>query len=249
MGVVYRARDREPGREVALKLLPPELTSDPERSARLEREARTLAAVQHSGIATLYELGQAEENGRTIRFLAMELIEGEDLQARLQRQGALEVPEALDLGRQIAAALEVAHEAGVIYRDLKPANVRVTPQDRAVVVDFGLAKPTGGSSGAASESLALSASPTMAAPTVAGTILGTAPYMSPEQARGKPLDRRPAGCRAPSSACRPNSRRRSPFRRSQTISASTPSGCRRALGDSTGDRLGVTCSSSGWTMR
>jgi serine/threonine-protein kinase len=131
MGVVYRARDRELGREVAIKLLPPELATDPDRLARLEREARTLAAVNHPGIATLFGLGQAEIDGRPVRFLAMELVEGEDLATRLARVGALGLEETSALGRQIAAALEVAHEAGVVHRDLKPANVRVTPLDRA----------------------------------------------------------------------------------------------------------------------
>lgn len=111
MGVVYRARDRELGREVTIKLLPPELATDPDRLARLEREARTLAAVNHPGIATLFGLGQAEIDGRPVRFLAMELIEGEDLATRLARVGALDLEEASALGRQIAAALEVAHEA------------------------------------------------------------------------------------------------------------------------------------------
>jgi serine/threonine protein kinase len=108
MGVVYRARDRELGREVAIKLLPPELATDPDRLARLEREARTLAAVSHPGIATLFGLGQAEIDGRPVRFLAMKLIEGEDLATRLARVGALDLEEASALGRQIAAALEVA---------------------------------------------------------------------------------------------------------------------------------------------
>ncbi len=135
MGEVFRARDVTLDREVAIKILPAAFAADPERIARFEREAKVLAALNHSGIAGIY--GFHEQDG--VRFLAMELVEGEDLGARLAR-GSLPVAETLDLGRQVAEGLEVAHEKGIIHRDLKPANVKLTPDGRVKLLDFGLAK-------------------------------------------------------------------------------------------------------------
>jgi serine/threonine-protein kinase len=190
MGEVYRARDRTLGREVAIKLLPGHLATDPERMGRMEREARLLAALNHTGIAHLYGFEAVDlADGTRGHVLVMELVDGEDLQARLDR-GAIPVDEALAIARQIAEALEEAHEKGIVHRDLKPANIKVTPDGKVKVLDFGLAKGYAsdvevGSSGA------LSQSPTLAqSGTVAGMILGTAAYMSPEQARGRPVDRR-----------------------------------------------------------
>src|SRR5262245_40714601 len=143
MGEVWRARDTRLGREVALKVLPERFASDEERLRRFEREARTLAALQHPNIATIFGIDQV---GDTC-FIAMELVAGEDLATRLAR-GALPLPEALDVCRQIAEGLEAAHEAGVVHRDLKPANVRLTPGGGVKLVDFGLAKPPGSAPGA-----------------------------------------------------------------------------------------------------
>ncbi len=184
MGVVWKAVDTTLGREVAIKVLPAVFSQDPERLARFEREARLLASLNHPNIATVHGLHEAEG----VRFLAMELVEGEDLAARLER-GRLPVDEALRFGVQIASALEAAHSQGVVHRDLKPANVVLTPDGRAKVLDFGLAKAV--EPDAASASGSVSMSPTMtSAGSVSGMILGTAAYMSPEQARGKPVDRR-----------------------------------------------------------
>ena len=190
MGEVYRARDTKLGREVAIKMLPEAFAADPERVARLEREARLLASLNHSGIAHLYGFEAATlEDGRRYLFLVMELAEGEDLAARLTR-GAIPIDEALAVASQLAAALEEAHDKGIVHRDLKPANVMLTPDGAVKVLDFGLAKayaedPRGGPGSD------LSQSPTLAqAGTLAGAILGTAGYMSPEQARGKPIDKR-----------------------------------------------------------
>src|SRR5678815_4745263 len=190
MGEVYRARDTKLGREVAIKVLPEAFAADPERLARLEREARLLASLNHPGIAHLYGFETATLPGGQLRhFLVMELAEGEDLAARLKR-GPVPVEESIAVARQIADALEEAHEKGIVHRDLKPANVTLAPDGKVKVLDFGLAKAysnepdTGGSSD-------LSRSPTLAqAGTMAGMILGTAAYMSPEQARGRTLDRR-----------------------------------------------------------
>jgi Tol biopolymer transport system component len=183
MGEVYRARDPRLGRDVAIKLLPDAFATDPDRLARFEREAKLLASLQHANIAVLH--GLEEANGR--RFLVMECVEGESLAQRLKR-GALPVGETLDVARAIAAALEAAHEGGIVHRDLKPGNVMVTPAGDVKVLDFGLAKG-GASSGSSDPNM--SASPTMTyAGTQAGVILGTAAYMSPEQARGKSVDRR-----------------------------------------------------------
>jgi len=184
MGAVYRAEDTTLKRHVAIKVLPDEFAADADRLARLRREAQMLATLNHPHVAAIYGFEQID--GRA--FLVMELVEGRGLDDMID-EGPLPVHEALVLAGQIAAGLEAAHEAGMIHRDLKPANIRVTTDDEAKVLDFGLAK--GSPDGALSDiSPELSMSPTIAAPTMAGVILGTAAYMSPEQARGRKLDRR-----------------------------------------------------------
>ena len=192
MGEVYRATDTRLERQVAIKVLPAEFTADAERLARFEREARLLAQLQHPNIASIY--GIEESSG--VRALVMELVEGEDLSERLKR-GAVPVEEALGIARQIAEALEAAHEKGIVHRDLKPANVKLAPDGKVKVLDFGLAKamePAVGSASGAdlARSPTLMNSPTMTAAqgTQLGVILGTAAYMSPEQARGGAVDRR-----------------------------------------------------------
>jgi serine/threonine protein kinase/Tol biopolymer transport system component len=186
MGAVYRATDTKLGREVAIKVLPEVFTAQPERLARFEREATVLASLNHPNIAAIYEVGEATGEEGAVHFLAMELAEGEDLSARLKR-GAIPTEEALGLAIQIADALETAHERGIVHRDLKPANVILTPDGQAKVLDFGLAKAGEGVAGSAD----VSHSPTLTAQmTQAGTLLGTAAYMSPEQARGEEADRR-----------------------------------------------------------
>ena len=193
MGEVYRARDPRLDRDVALKVLPDLVADDPERLARFEREARTLASLNHAHIAHLHGL---EESGGQ-RALVMELVEGPTLAERIAR-GAVPVEEALPLARQIAEALEYAHEHGIIHRDLKPANIKVTGDGAVKVLDFGLARAFD-SDPAGSD---LPSSPTITSPamTRAGVILGTAAYMSPEQARGATVDTRADvwafGCRA-----------------------------------------------------
>ncbi len=185
MGVVYRATDTRLGRPVAIKALPEDLADDPERLARFEREARTLAALNHPNVAGIH--GVEEHEGR--RYLILEYVDGETLAERLDR-GPLAVDESLEVCAQICRGVEAAHEAGIIHRDLKPANVKLTPDGKVKVLDFGLAKETKEGS---SSSADLTRSPTITAaqsPTAAGVILGTAPYMSPEQARGRPVDRR-----------------------------------------------------------
>jgi eukaryotic-like serine/threonine-protein kinase len=177
MGEVYRARDSKLGREVALKVLPAALADDPERMARFRHEAHVLASLNHPHIAGIYGF---EENA-----IVMELVEGRTLEDRI-RTGAIPPDEALSIARQIAEALEAAHEKGVIHRDLKPANIKITPQGLVKVLDFGLAKPENRVLAVDPEN-----SPTMTlSRTEAGVILGTAAYMSPEQAEGKRLDGR-----------------------------------------------------------
>ena len=184
MGEVYRARDSKLNREVALKVLPEGFAQDAERVARFQREAQLLASLNHPNIAAIY--GLEESDG--VRALVMELVEGPTLADRIA-SGPIPLDEALTIARQIAEALEVAHERGVIHRDLKPANVKVTPDDKVKVLDFGLAKALTGDP--TSSSADLSNSPTLnIAATTAGVILGTAAYMSPEQAKGKSVDRR-----------------------------------------------------------
>ena len=184
MGEVYRARDTRLHREVAIKVLPELLASDPERLARFRREAQTLAALNHPNIAQIHGL---EEEGAT-HALVMELVEGEDLAQRVAR-GALPLDEALPVARQIAEALDAAHESGIIHRDLKPANVRLRPDGTVKVLDFGLAKALEPAS-VGSSAPTLANSPTLTQATQFGVILGSAPYMAPEQARGRAVDRR-----------------------------------------------------------
>src|SRR3989475_11420753 len=182
MGEVYRARDTQLQREVALKLLPEIFASDAERLARFQREAQVLAALNHPNIAQIYGL----EGARASRCIVMELVEGDTLEERLKR-GPIPIKEALAIAEQITEALEAAHEKDIIHRDLKPANVKVTPDARVKVLDFGLAKPLQDASG----EISISNSPTLSmAATAKGEILGTAAYMSPEQARGENTDER-----------------------------------------------------------
>jgi len=186
MGEVYRARDTKLDRDVAIKVLPEAFAGDPERTTRFQREAKTLASLNHPNIAIIHGLEQAGN----IQALVMELVEGEDLSQRLVR-GPIPLEEALAMARQIAEALEAAHEHGIVHRDLKPANIKVTPDGVVKVLDFGLAKLTE-ASGAGRE-IAMTQSPTITSPammTGVGVILGTAAYMSPEQARGREADKR-----------------------------------------------------------
>jgi serine/threonine-protein kinase len=185
MGEVFRARDTKLNRDVAIKVLPAELSQDRERVARFRREAQVLASLNHPNIAAIYGL---EDLGGVVA-LALELVEGEDLAERLKR-GAIPVDEAIAMAKQIAEGLEEAHEKGIVHRDLKPANVKVTKDGVVKVLDFGLAKAYESDSAPFVEG-AVSQSPTMSRHmTKAGIILGTAAYMSPEQARGKPVDKR-----------------------------------------------------------
>jgi eukaryotic-like serine/threonine-protein kinase len=186
MGEVYRARDTRLKREVALKILPESFASDPERLARFQREAEVLASLNHPNIAAIY--GLEKSDGTTA--LVMELVEGEDLSQRIAR-GPIPVDEALPIARQIAEALEAAHEQRIIHRDLKPANIKVRPDGTVKVLDFGLAKLTESLSSPTNPS-AMSISPTITSPAMTGigVVLGTAAYMSPEQARGKAVDKR-----------------------------------------------------------
>ena len=181
MGVVWAAEDTRLGRQVAIKMLPPEFGADAERLARFDREARVLASLNHPNIGALYAI----EDVDAARFLVLELVPGETLEDRIAR-GPVPVDEALAIARQIAVALSAAHAAGILHRDLKPANVKVTPTGTVKVLDFGLAKEIAPGGPSASVSL----SPTVTAATQAGVILGTAAYMSPEQARGHGVDRR-----------------------------------------------------------
>jgi hypothetical protein len=182
MGEVYQAHDTKLGRDVAIKVLPSNFVNDPERLSRFQREARMLAALNHANIATIYGLEQCDG----VTCLVMELVPGETLAERV-KAGPLGIEEALKIAVQTAEALEAAHEKSIIHRDLKPANVKVTPEGKVKVLDFGLAKAFAGD--AANDDP--SNSPTLsAAATMQGVILGTAAYMSPEQARGKSCDKR-----------------------------------------------------------
>ncbi len=184
VGEVFRARDTKPDREVAIKVLPAMLARQPERVARFRREAKLLAALNHPNIAAIYGFEEVDDQ----RFLVLELVEGATLSARL-KSGPLPVEEALDVGKQIAEALEAAHERGIIHRDLKPANVVIREDGTVKVLDFGLAK-------ALAENDPDAESHSDDSPTIThnfsrpGVILGTAAYMSPEQARGRPIDKR-----------------------------------------------------------
>jgi Tol biopolymer transport system component len=184
MGAVWKARDTTLDRDVAIKILPEVFVADPARLARFEREAKLIASLSHPNIVGIHGL----HSDGDVRFLSMELVEGEDLADRLKR-GPLSVEEALKIGAQIAEALEAAHEAGVIHRDLKPANILLMPGARAKVLDFGLAKAIADEPGPSGQDLQHSPTVTSLESTP-GVVLGTAAYMSPEQARGKPLDRR-----------------------------------------------------------
>jgi Tol biopolymer transport system component len=183
MGEVYQAHDTKLGRDVAIKVLPEAFAHDPERLSRFRREAQLLASLNHTNIATIH--GLEESNGT--HYLVMELVSGENLAERVKRDGAVPIEETLVIAKQIAEALEAAHEKGIIHRDLKPANVKLTPEGKVKVLDFGLAKAFAGD-GASEDP---SNSPTLSrAATMQGVILGTAAYMSPEQARGKQVDKR-----------------------------------------------------------
>ena len=184
MGEVYRATDTKLKREVAVKVLPSHVAADPERLGRFQREAEVLASLNHPNIAAIYGLEEADQT----KALVMELVEGPTLADRIAR-GAIPIDEALPIAKQIAEALEAAHEQGIIHRDLKPANIKVRPDGTVKVLDFGLAKamePTG------TMSPGMSQAPTITTPamTQAGMILGTAAYMSPEQAKGRTVDKR-----------------------------------------------------------
>jgi serine/threonine protein kinase/Tol biopolymer transport system component len=183
MGQVYRARDEQLERDVAIKVLPPLFVTDPDRLARFEREARLLASLNHPNIGTIYGL-EPMDGGRA---LVLELVEGDTLADRLAGGSAIPVADALAIARQIADALEAAHEKGIVHRDLKPANIKITPDGVVKVLDFGLAKAASGEGSRPG----LTQSPTVkASGTGQGVILGTAAYMSPEQASGKPVDKR-----------------------------------------------------------
>ncbi len=181
MGEVYRAEDTNLSRQVAIKVLPDEFVHDAERLARFEREAKLLALLNHANIATIYGLEQAD--GKP--FLVLELVEGQTLAERL-RKGRIPTDETLDIGRQVAEGLEAAHEKGIVHRDLKPANVKVTPEGKVKILDLGLAKAFYGESPATDPSKSRTISDQM---TATGVILGTAAYMSPQQAKGKSTDK------------------------------------------------------------
>jgi serine/threonine protein kinase len=200
MGVVYRAEDLILRRPVALKFLSPEIAADEERRARFQREARLAAAVNHPNTCTVHEVGQVDAIGSWMAageavvpigtpFIAMELVEGETLAAKLARSGRLPVREVLDLAVQAAAGLAEAHVHGVVHRDLKPQNVMVTPAGRVKILDFGLAKPftsIHGTDAVISTGEMISADLGDGSSVVAGTVA----YMSPEQALGRPVDPR-----------------------------------------------------------
>src|SRR5437899_3405809 len=182
MGEVYRARETRLGRDVALKLLPPLFTADADRAARFERDARLLASLNHPHIGSIYGL----EDAGNVPALVLELVEGDTLDDRV-RGGPLAFSEAVSVAHQIADALDAAHASGIIHRDLKPSNIKITRDGLVKVLDFGLAKALA----AEGSGPDLSKSPTMTeGGTIRGVILGTAAYMSPEQARGRPVDKR-----------------------------------------------------------
>jgi len=186
MGQVYRARDTQLGREVAVKTLPASLLGDAERLARFQREAQLLAALTHPGIAAMFDLERTDDGPA----LVMELVEGETLADRIDR-GPISLDELTHIAKQIAEALEAAHDRGIVHRDLKPANIKIRPDGAVKILDFGLAKaiePVVTRTASASASM----SPTITSPamTQAGMILGTAAYMAPEQAKGRDVDRR-----------------------------------------------------------
>ena len=185
MGAVYRARDTRLDRSVAIKLLPPEFAKDPERLARFRREARVLGALNHTHIASLYGL---EEAGEQI-CLVMEYVEGEDLSDRIAR-GPLELDETLDYARQFTEGLEAAHEQSIVHRDLKPANLKLNSDGQLKILDFGLARAYLGDAESTRRQPENSRRRSPPRSPGHGVILGTAAYMSPEQARGRKIDQR-----------------------------------------------------------
>ena len=188
MGEVYRAHDTKLGRDVAIKVLPASLSSDPDRLARFQREAQVLAALNHANIAAIHHVEDTADGPAIV----MELVEGETLADRIAR-GPIPCDEALAIAKEIAEALEAAHEQGIIHRDLKPANIKLRPDGSVKVLDFGLAKLAESTAAATPDRSSLSMSPTLTSPALisgVGVLLGTAAYMSPEQARGKPVDTR-----------------------------------------------------------
>jgi serine/threonine-protein kinase len=186
MGEVYRAHDTRLGRDVALKVLPTAFRSNSERLVRFEREARALAALNHPNIATIHGL----EEHAGVYALVLELVEGETLAERIAGR-PVPVAQTLDIARQLVDALDAAHERGLVHRDLKPANIKLTGSGLVKVLDFGLAKAMDPSPSDSEAIVDLSRSPTIATgATRSGVILGTAAYMSPEQARGKAVDKR-----------------------------------------------------------
>ena len=193
MGEVYRAADTVLGRQVAIKLLPADVSSDPERIARLRREARVLAALNHVNIGAIYGLEAFDGKAGPTFGLVLELVDGRTLAERLVA-GRLPVAEALDVARQIAGALEAAHLQGIVHRDLKPGNIKVREDGTVKVLDFGLARlaEAGAEDAVPADSPAESALPSNVSPAMSATgmILGTAAYMSPEQAKRKPADKR-----------------------------------------------------------
>jgi serine/threonine-protein kinase len=191
MGEVYRARDTRLQRDIALKILPETFASDPERLARFEREAQLLASLNHPHIGAIYgfeDFGRSDASASSTRALVLELVEGDTLADRIARS-PLALDEAITIALQIADALEAAHEQGIVHRDLKPANIKVRQDGTVKVLDFGLAKAI---SPVAAMSPGASISPTITSPamTQMGVILGTAAYMSPEQAKGREADKR-----------------------------------------------------------
>lgn len=182
MGEVYRAEDRTLNRHVAIKILPDEFASDPERLARFEREAKLLASLNHPNIAAIHGLEEAD--GKL--YLVLEWVEGQSLAQRILK-GPLPVDEALDVGRQITEGLEAAHEKGIIHRDLKPAHIQLTPGGKVKILDFSLARAFHEHPQEADQ---MHSPPITEAMTRPGVVLGTAAYMSPEQAKGRPVDKR-----------------------------------------------------------
>ncbi len=185
MGVVYRAQDTRLGRSVAIKSLPDFLAEDPGKLSRFEREAKILAALNHPNIASIH--GLEESDGK--HFLVLELVEGKTLAEKL-RKGSLPLGESLEICRQIAVGLEAAHEKGIIHRGLKPSNIKITPEGRVKILDFGLAKVLEHEGAGGQEPGAGTPQMSAHSSTETGVILGTAAYMSPEQAMGKPADKR-----------------------------------------------------------